>query len=175
MIYFISDTHFNHYNIIKYCQRPFQDVSEMNNAIINNWNNIVKDEDIVYHLGDFALSKSEEVKKIFEKLKGNIFLIRGNHDGKSIKYYEDIGFHVLAYALIKLDKYKLILSHYPLQDNLIPQGYINLHGHIHDKKLNENYPQDSYNPDKHLNVSIDVTDYKPLSLKKIIDIRNRNI
>ena len=76
MIYFISDTHFCHSNIIKYCDRPFKDVKEMNETIINNWNNIVTNEDIVYHLGDFCLSTDDEIKNIFNRLNGTIILIR---------------------------------------------------------------------------------------------------
>ena len=80
MVYFITDTHFHHSNIIKYCNRPFKDVNEMNETIINNWNNIVTNDDTVYHLGDFCLSSDDEIKNIFKRLNGNIILIRGNHD-----------------------------------------------------------------------------------------------
>lgn len=88
MIYFISDTHFNHSNIIEYCNRPFNDIKEMNDTLINNWNSVVKKDDIVYHLGDFALADEEKLKELYSKLNGTIILIRGNHDGKSAKYYE---------------------------------------------------------------------------------------
>lgn len=147
MIYFISDTHFNHRNIIKYADRPFNDITEMNNTLINNWNSIIKEDDIVYHLGDFALTCDEKLKELYSYLNGTIILIRGNHDGKSVKYYEDIGFKVLK------------------------DGYINLHGHIHNKKLNENYPSKNYSKDNHKNVSADVTNFKPISLYEINKLR----
>lgn len=162
MIYFISDTHFCHSNIIKYCNRPFKDAKEMNETLINNWNNIVTNKDIVYHLGDFCLSTDDEIKNIFNRLNGTIILIRGNHDRKSVKFYEDIGFKVLTNPPIILEKYKLMLSHVPLLDSNIKEGYINLHGHIHNKSISENYSDD-----KHINLSVDVTDYKPVSIKEI--------
>ena len=57
-VYFTSDTHFQHGNIIKFCNRPYSNVEEMNNAIIENWNSVVGPNDIVFHLGDFAWSGS---------------------------------------------------------------------------------------------------------------------
>lgn len=170
MIYFISDTHFCHSNIIKYCDRPFKDAKEMNETIINNWNNIVTNEDIVYHLGDFCLSTDDEIKNIFNRLIGTIILIRGNHDRKSFKFYEKIGFKVLTNAPIILEKYKLMLSHVPLPDSKIKEGYINLHGHIHNKSISEDYSDE-----KHINLSVDVTGYKPVSIDEDEDYIKKKI
>ena len=64
-IFLVSDTHFNHENILKYCNRPFNTIEEMNVALIGNWNSVVKDDDIVYFLGDFALGSN--VKEVYEK------------------------------------------------------------------------------------------------------------
>lgn len=72
-IYFISDTHFNHKNIIKYCNRPFKDVEEMNKVLIENWNNTITDFNTIFHLGDVALTNESEMKEIISKLKGKKF------------------------------------------------------------------------------------------------------
>lgn len=172
MIYFITDTHFHHSNIIKYCNRPFKNINEMNETIINNWNSIVTKDDTIYHLGDFCLSSDDEIKSIFNKLNGNKILIRGNHDRKPVKFYEEIGFEVLTHAPIILDEYKIMLSHVPLPDAKIKEGYINLHGHIHNKKISDDYPK-NYSENKHINLSVDVTNYKPISLEEINKIRSK--
>ena len=171
MIYFISDTHFHHSNIIKYCNRPFKDINKMNEAIISNWNSLITKDDIVYHLGDFCLSNDDEIKNIFNRLNGNIILIRGNHDRKPVKFYENIGIKVLTHAPIILDEYKIMLSHVPLPDVKIKDGYINLHGHIHNKKISDDYPK-NYSINKHINVSVDVTNFKPVSLNIINKLKN---
>ena len=80
MKYYISDLHFDHTNVIKFDNRPFKDIEEMNNTIINNWNNVVKGGDIVYVLGDFCFGNTERTNEIFNKLNDKIILIRGNHD-----------------------------------------------------------------------------------------------
>lgn len=167
MIYFISDTHFHHSNIIKYCNRHFKDINE---TIISNWNSIITKDDVLYHLGDFCLSNDDEIKNIFNRLNGNKILIRGNHDRKPVKFYENIGFGVLTHAPIVLDEYKLMLSHVPLPDVKIKDGYINLHGHIHNKKISDDYPK-NYSENRHINLSVDVTNYKPISLD---EIRSKN-
>lgn len=162
MIYFISDTHFFHKNIIKYCNRPFNSVEEMNNTIINNWNKTVKKEDIVYHLGDFILNNNE-LESIVKRLNGKIYFIRGNHDHKSINYYNRMGLNVIP-TQTKLDEYKIVLSHRPLSDEQIPKGYKNIHGHIHEKELDENI----FDKNKHINVSVDVINFTPIDINKLI-------
>lgn len=166
MIYFISDTHFNHSNIIKYCNRPFKDINEMNDTLISNWNSIIKNDDIVYHLGDFGLLSFEEFKSILNRLNGQIYLLRGNHDGKSIKYYEELGIKVIKNMYI-LNDYKVILSHRPLPDSLILKGYINIHGHIHNKKLSDEYDSRLYSDIIHYNASVNNINFFPITIKEI--------
>ena len=170
MIYFISDTHFNHKNIIKYCDRPFESVEQMNDILIKNWNEVVSNDDTIYHLGDFALGSRDLIINIVNKLNGNKYLIRGNHDNWSASTYENFGFNVLKNAPIRLDEYKLILSHIPIPDTQIPKGFINIHGHIHNKKLFEcieKYEPSKYSVEKHINISCDVTNFKPINLEEI--------
>lgn len=109
MIYFTSDTHYYHNNVIKYCSRPYQSVEEMDEALIKNWNDVVRPEDTVYVLGDFSLS-FRAVELISSRLMGNKILIPGNHDfchtynkksrnpagwAKWIGKYEEFGWKVL--------------------------------------------------------------------------------
>ena len=153
-IFIISDTHFDHAKIIKYCNRPFSDVNKMNDEIINRWNDVVKNEDIVYHLGDLFLGSKFDLKSIISKLNGNIYLIKGNHDRLTTKSYEDCGIVVLKNAPITLEKYKIMLSHKPIPDSMIEKGYINVHGHIHDRKIEDTYDNNLFSKDKHINVRI---------------------
>ena len=82
--FFTSDTHFNHANIIKFCNRPFKDVEQMNEVMIANWNSVIGKDDTVFHLGDFCLGGAAEWTKILDRLNGKIYLIMGNHDLKNI-------------------------------------------------------------------------------------------
>lgn len=79
-IWVTSDTHFNHVNIIKYCNRPFLSVEEMNEVIINNWNDVVPKGATVYHLGDFALGDKSLIPDLLNRLNGHIKFVMGNHD-----------------------------------------------------------------------------------------------
>jgi len=117
-IFLISDTHFYHSNIVKYCNRPFCHETLM----IKNWNNIVKENDIVIHLGDFALgydkinfnSKKECYKHLLDNLNGQKYLVRGNHDRETKSFYKQIGFiEVYDYFILN----DALLLHYPLVKN----------------------------------------------------------
>ena len=77
--FFTSDTHFNHANIISFCNRPFKDVEQMNEVMIANWNHVIGKDDSVFHLGDFCLGGAAEWTKILDRLNGKIYLIMGNH------------------------------------------------------------------------------------------------
>ena len=78
-IYFTSDTHFNHFNICRYCGRPFKSRQAMNAALIANWNKVVPKDGIVIHCGDFmmnhSLKEEREYDKMANKLNGDIFLV----------------------------------------------------------------------------------------------------
>ena len=83
--WFTADTHFGHANIIKYCDRPFSSVEEMDETLIENWNRAVNPNDTIYHLGDFTLAGEEAARVYFLRLNGNIFIVPGGHDRKWLK------------------------------------------------------------------------------------------
>ena len=129
-----SDTHFCHANIIKYCNRPFKDVNEMNEELIRRWNAVVGKNDIVHHLGDFCFGKKENICEILPKLNGKIDLVLGNHDHHKIGFYYEAGFHRVYDKPVVLRNF-FILSHAPLEwvDNT--GVYCNLFGHVHDSSV----------------------------------------
>ncbi len=152
-LFVTSDTHFNHKNIIEYTCRPFKTVEEMNETIINKWNSKVGKEDLVIHLGDFALGNEEKIKYIKKRLNGNIVLLKGNHDHKAIR---KTGFLIIKGSL---EIENLIFSHYPLAKKEIPKGFINIHGHIHEKESIRG-----------INVSVEKTNYEPLEFETLKEL-----
>jgi len=140
-IFFISDTHFNHTNVIRYCDRPFKTVEEMNETIIKRWNMMVNKDDIVYHLGDFAFSNKEATQEIVSRLNGKIRLIRGNHDTHNNQWYRDCGFEeVYDHPIIIKDF--VVLSHEPMPF-VMNQMYVNLYGHVHTSPMFETWGKQS--------------------------------
>ena len=131
-IFVWSDTHFHHTNIMKFCPetRPFLNVDEMNEGLIKAWNSAVGDKTIFF-LGDFSFShKTEEISSIFERLSGEKYLIRGNHDKKETTRLPWKG--VFEYREVYVADEKFVLCHYPLSSwNNIRRGAYHLFGHVH--------------------------------------------
>jgi len=146
-IFITADHHFHHKNIIEYCKRPFKTVEEMDNAMTEKWNKKVGKDDLVIHLGDFALGTKENVKETREKLNGAIILIKGNHDRVNE------GFIVVRDS-IQIGN--LLFSHRPIPKGEVPKGCINVHGHIHEKESLSG-----------INVSVEKTDYEPIILEEL--------
>ena len=152
-IFITSDQHWYHFNIIKYCDRPFVHIGIMNMIMKRNWNSIISDNDIVIHLGDIALCSQAELCDLRQSLNGTIILIKGSHD-RSKKQLAEAGFIVGSNPMY-IGKY--ILSHVPLADSQIPKGMINIHGHIHEKKTTG----------ARINICVEQTNYYPVRLEDV--------
>lgn len=114
-IFFISDPHFGHANIIRYCDRPFKDVQEMNETLIKNWNNVVNPDDIIFILGDIAFGGAATFEEIVPKLNGRKYLVLGNHDYKNVRErYKEWFVDVKPKMFISIDGRSIILNHEPL-------------------------------------------------------------
>lgn len=133
-----SDTHFFHENILKYCNRPFGSVEEMNEALVKNWNSVVKPDDHVYHLGDFCFGNVEKWNWCLEpgRLNGHIHLILGNHDpdrvfrpGTMLERFDSIEFQ----KILIMEGWTVILNHFPFASfsNNLDHKVMQLLGHIH--------------------------------------------
>ena len=134
MNYFISDLHIGHVNCLAFDNRPFKSIDEQDKTIIKNWNDVVGIDDDVYLLGDISWYDAKKTIEIFNKLNGNIHLIKGNHDGKILKdrTLQKRFCEITDYKELYLEDGKiLVLSHYP-----IPcfrnhyYGSYHLYGHV---------------------------------------------
>ena len=178
-VFLTSDTHFFHTNVLKYCNRPFGSVEEMNRALIDNWNSVVGPDDHVYHLGDFSFGNNEKWNSILEPgvLNGNIHLILGNHDVPRI-FKEGIKrerFCEITYQkMLLVDGWTIFLNHFPFLDfsNNIDHEVIALCGHVHyngtttgtltEEKLRL-FQWNQYD------VGVDNNNYTPISLEKVFE------
>lgn len=176
MKWFTSDLHFGHKNILEYCDRPCEDLYQMQEMLISNWNSVVKPIDDVFHLGDFSFLRPAETRAISASLNGNKHAIWGNHDSRN--NLVSCGFtSVYHSAKLKLAKDVYVhLNHFPYYGDHegLEDRYVELrpkrtdtnwllHGHVHDcwqVKAEE----------KMINVGCDVWGFKPVSADKILDI-----
>ena len=156
--WFISDTHFYHGNIIRYCNRPWfsgrdekgnpvvlpQDTDRMNAEMIQNWNKTVGKDDVVWHLGDFAREETSlnMVRDVVTQLNGKINLVLGNHDAMSVKKYLQCGFNrVYDYPVVYDDFF--ILSHKPMSWMDNTGVYANIYGHVHNDDRYQTFTRNS--------------------------------
>lgn len=178
-LYLTADSHFNHANIIKFCNRPFNNVEQMNETLIDNWNQVVGKDDIVFHLGDFCLGGAAEWTKLLDRLNGKIYLILGNHDLKNIRQ----GFiqrfeHVALQMFITVDKQKMYLSHYPFL--CFEGGYKDvwqLFGHVHTRKNNTGIDAErlQYLYPTQYDVGVDNNNFEPVSFEEVKAIIDRQV
>jgi calcineurin-like phosphoesterase family protein len=185
--FFISDTHFNHTAIMKYCHRPWvkpEDLNtegdfvspevaairteEMDEAMISNWNRVVGPKDSVWHLGDFAFCRGRKktVEDYLDRLNGHINLIYGNHDDNKTKRASEFVWGGY-YKKLRFGEHSIILCHYAFDDNdgwdLSHYGSIHLHGHWHN-----NFREDQTK--RRMNVAVDCIGLTPIALESVLEV-----
>lgn len=169
--WFTADTHFGHENVIRYCQRPFTSAADMDKQLIENWNQVVSHDDLIYHLGDFTLLGKEPAEVYFQQLNGKIQIIPGGHDhrwigkgtfrsgpGHTVSVLPPL--HTTKFPLPDSDQLQLIvLCHYSLRVwDRSHYGSWHLYGHSHG-----NLPP----LDNSLDVGVDCWSYQPVALETI--------
>jgi len=166
-VFFTADTHFGHNNIIKYANRPFDSVSEMDETIISRWNERVSADDLVYHLGDIGLCSSEKLRNILGRLNGRIHLIRGNHEkagddcANEFEWVKDYHELVINDQEAPRKKRLIVLSHYAMRVwNASHHGTWHLYGHSHGEL------EDLENS-LSFDVGVDCHNYYPISYEEV--------
>lgn len=172
MIYYTSDLHLFHTNIIRICNRPYASIEEMHKDLIEKWNKKVRDDDQVYILGDLSY-KCQDINALYnllKQLKGHKHLITGNHDNKWLKHIQmkdraDILETIQLYKTISDDGRMVVLFHYPIEDwDGQYHGSYHLFGHIHN--VDNGY---RIIPNR-FNVGVDVNDFEPKTLDELIEL-----
>ena len=163
--WFTSDIHFCHRNILRLCDRPFDDIDEMNEAIISNFNSVVKPEDTLYILGDINFRGNAD--HLIPRLNGHKILIKGNHDKDfDASLFDEVCDYLDIKVPAKGKHYRFILSHYPFEEwNGFYKGAIHLHGHQHNKSV-YNEKMRSQNILRY-DVGVDANNFYPISAAQI--------
>lgn len=168
MIYYIADTHFGHENVIKFCNRPFSGVEEMNEVMIQRWNKRVHGNDTVYILGDMFL-RCEEAESILKRLKGRKRLVVGNHDGSWMskvpvkEYFESVD----TMLETSVANYGATMCHYPMLSWKHQLRTYMIHGHIHNDTGADFWPL-IRNRDRVLNAGVDINGFEPVTIEELI-------
>lgn len=169
MKYYTGDLHFGHNNVLRFDNRPFKDIDEMDRVLIENWNSRITKNDQVYILGDVAFHNEKPYSWYLSQLKGQKHLIVGNHDRKLLKDNDAMQYFVSIdyYLEITDEKKRLILSHYPIAEwNGFHRESYHLYGHIH------NNTKDTYQYmkqfDRALNAGCMINGYMPVTFNELI-------
>lgn len=167
-LFFTSDLHLGHINAISLCDRPFSDVQEMNERLIENINNTVNENDTLYILGDVSFrNKADDTAEILRRIHcKNLYLVKGNHDKDLSKY--GIFKEIADYKEIRVpQKHKLVLFHYPITDwSGMYRGSVHLHGHIHSRGKDYNI-NNLMSGRLQYDVGVDANDFRPVNIDEI--------
>lgn len=183
--WYISDTHFHHENIIRFSGRPFSNAKEMDDYMITQWNERVKETDHITHLGDVTMERGSRgspqamsLKRLIKSLNGHKRLLLGNHDHFPIEVYLGCGFEKI-YATHK-NEHNWLLSHFPIHPSNLGPVEANIHGHIHDHESPAPAIFGGYktvwNTDSsgfkgrvipYINISVEKTAYGPINVDEV--------
>jgi calcineurin-like phosphoesterase family protein len=169
-IYYTGDLHFGHKNVLKFDNRPFETVEEMEKIIMDSWNSRVTDDDDIYILGDFAYRNEKSVDWYLKRLKGKKHLIIGNHDGEirnsetALACFESVD----KMLYINESGNKICLCHYPIAEwNGFHKGSWHIYGHIHNNK------NDTYlfmkTRERALNAGCMINNYIPVTFNELVE------
>jgi calcineurin-like phosphoesterase family protein len=164
-VWFTADTHFGHGAARGRFRRPFRTTSEMDETLIVRWNECVRADDVVWHLGDFAYRMTgDAMRAVLQRLNGTKHLVTGNNDGAETTALPGWA-SVQAYVELELEGVRLVLCHYPFRTwNGMYKGALNLHGHSHGQLAGLT---------RQVDVGVDVWDYRPVTLAAIRTRRSR--
>lgn len=166
-VYLISDSHFGHKNILTFVResdnvrlRPYDNIDQMHDAMVTAWNETVRPNDHVYHVGDFAIK--QDWIQIARWLHGHKRLVRGNHDIFQTSRYIGAGFEEIHGARIIAD---LLLTHIPVHPTALRRNWVNVHGHVHNNHGDTS--RTAHLGPKYFNVSTEVLQHKPITIEQI--------
>ena len=169
MNFVTSDLHLGHANIIRYCSRPFKTVEQMNQVIIQQWNERIKPFDTVFHLGDFCFKNSPGGKEgegeqtnsrnYRDKLQGNIVFIKGNHDRNNSLNT------CITHVVLDFGGRVILLQHHPATHPLEIPEFVDLVlcGHVHEKWFGKNFEGTPM-----INVGVDRNKFYPWRLDELL-------
>jgi calcineurin-like phosphoesterase family protein len=166
-VLFTADTHFGHPGALGLYRRPFASVAEMDAAMIERWNQVVRPTDEVWHLGDFSVRQnSNRVAELLGNLNGTKHLIAGNNDDATV--IGSSGWEsVQLYCEALVEDVHLVLCHYPFRTwRNMGKGWIDLHGHSHGRLK----PQG-----RQCDVGVDAWQFRPVDIAAIVEhVSRRN-